>query len=96
MLDSRDSINSTYYHQTYANHLSTVLLAEMRVTFRQEIENCETKYLPPIYFNSKSQTVVNDFNIDNSLIKKLLNQHFLSKKFFKNGLVKVVVGKLIQ
>ena len=38
----------------------------LQVTFCKEIENGETKYLPSIFFNSKTQTVVNDLDIDKS------------------------------
>ena len=33
----------------------------------KEIENSKTKYLPLIYFKSKTQTLANDLNIYNSL-----------------------------
>ena len=37
------------------------------MTFRKEIEINETKYSPPIYFNSNTQTVIGDLDINDSL-----------------------------
>ena len=55
----------------------------------KEIENGKTKYLPLIYFKSKTQTLANDLNIYNSL--NFSYQTIFSK--FKNGVVKVPVGQ---
>lgn len=38
----------------------------LQVTFCKEIKTSETKYLPPIFFHSKTETVVNDSDIDKS------------------------------
>ena len=39
----------------------------LKVTFCKEIGSDETKYLPQIYFSSKTQTMVNDLDINDSL-----------------------------
>ena len=39
----------------------------VKVTFRKEIENDETMYSPPIYFNYKTQIVFSDLGINDSL-----------------------------
>ena len=39
----------------------------MQITFHKQIDNSETKHLTLIYFNSKTQVVVNDSDIDSSL-----------------------------
>ena len=55
----------------------------LQVTFCKEIQNDETKYLPPIYLHSKAQTAVNDFkrkgrNLENILRLKT-SQTFIIK-----------------
>lgn len=49
------------------------LLAKMRelkyqitlqMAFRKEIENIETKHSPPIYYNSNTQTVIENSNVN--------------------------------
>ena len=34
------------------------------MTFRKEIENIETKHSPPIYYNSNTQTVIENSNVN--------------------------------
>lgn len=38
----------------------------LQVTFCKEIKTSETKYLPPISFNSETETDANDPDIDKS------------------------------
>ena len=39
-----------------------------KVIFCKDVENDKTMYSPLIYVNSKTQTVINDLDIDNSLV----------------------------
>lgn len=59
----------------HVKNLLQDLLAEMRglkyqitwqMAFHKEIENIETKRSPPIYYNSNTQTVIKNSNINGS------------------------------
>ena len=52
------------------------------------MKNGESKYSPKFYFGYKTQTVINDLDIDNSLVTS--HQNFCQE--FENGLVKVLVA----
>ena len=80
MFDSRDPIIELNITKTHVeNELQDLLVAMKGFKFQitLEITFRETEYLPPIYFNCKTHTVVNDLDIDNSL--KISYQIILSK-----------------
>ena len=72
-LDSTSQLNITKLH---VKDLLKDFLAEMRgfkyqitlqIAFRKEIENSETKYSPPISYNSNTQAVIRNSSVTGSL-----------------------------
>ena len=76
MLDTQDPINQLNITKPHVKNLLKDLLAEMnsfkyqitfQITFPKEAEHDGTKYSLQIYFDSNTQTVINDLDINDSL-----------------------------